>query len=288
MTRPVPFAPTLGRPRAGVPAMVLVAGLSLPAAASGISADYAISLAGLPLGTARMTATVEGEAYKLGLDARLTGLAGILTSGKGGATASGALGPNRPVPAAFSILTRSSSAGVAIRLALAKGNVTSVEIEPAAEPKPDRVPLAGAHTRGVVDPASALLMPVGTSGEPMNPAHCERTIPVFDGWTRFDVVLSYAETRQADQAGYKGPVLVCNARYVPVAGHRAERPGVRFMAQNRDMSVWLAPVPGARALAPFRISVRTTLGTSVIEATKWSAEAGAAPVAASGASGRAR
>lgn len=249
------------------------ASLTWPATAAGLGADYAISLAGLPLGSARLTASIDGDAYEVEVEARLTGLAGVLTSGKGGATASGALAGGRPVPAAFSILTRSSSAGVTIRLALARGNVTAIEIEPPPEPKPDRVPLTEAHKRAVVDPASALLMPVATRGEPLDRTGCERTIPVFDGWTRFNVVLTYAETRTIDQAGYKGPVLVCNARYVPIAGHRAERPGVRFMAENRDMSIWLAPLAGARALAPFRISVKTTLGTNVIEATRWSAQA---------------
>jgi hypothetical protein len=63
-------------------------------------------------------------------------------------------------------------------------------------------------------------------------------------------------------------VLVCNARYVPIAGHRTERPSTKFMQENRDMDVWLAPVPEARVLVPLRISVRTMIGTSVIEASR--------------------
>ena len=56
---------------------------------------------------------------------------------------------------------------------------------------------------------------------------------------------------------------------VAIAGHRPDRPGVKFMEENRDMSVWLAPVEGTRVLVPMRISVRTTLGTNIIEATRW-------------------
>jgi hypothetical protein len=72
--------------------------------------------------------------------------------------------------------------------------------------------------------------------------------------------------------GYVGNVLVCNARYVPIAGHRPGRPAVQFMVENRDMSVWLAPVEGARVLVPLRIAVRTMIGTSVIEAQSWRVE----------------
>ncbi len=41
------------------------------------------------------------------------------------------------------------------------------------------------------------------------------------------------------------------------------------MEDNREMSVWLAPVEGTRALIPLRISVLTTIGTNIIEATRW-------------------
>ena len=57
------------------------------------------------------------------------------------------------------------------------------------------------------------------------------------------------------------------------------------MEENRDMSVWLAPVEGTRVLVPLRISVRTTIGTNIIEATRWT-RAGAvadAPAATTGA-----
>ena len=132
------------------------------------------------------------------------------------------------------------------------------------------VPLSEAHKRGIVDPVSALVMPAVSSGPLLDPANCDRTIPVFDGAARFDIVLTYAETRQVEKPGYRGPVLVCNARYVPIAGHRSLRPATKFMQDNQDMQVWLAPLEGARLLVPLRIAVQTMVGMSVIEATRWS------------------
>jgi hypothetical protein len=41
------------------------------------------------------------------------------------------------------------------------------------------------------------------------------------------------------------------------------------MQDNRDISVWLAPVEGSRVLVPLRIAVRTMVGMSVIEASRW-------------------
>lgn len=238
------------------------------AAPSGIAVDYGIALAGLSIGTARLSGTFERERYSMDVSATLTGLVGAITGGQGSARASGTIAAG-PQPAAFSIATRTASSGIAVRMALARGSVVQAEVTPPLIDMQDRVPVTAADKRGIMDPVSALLMPAQARGDLTDPGNCDRTLPVFDGATRFNVVLSYAETREVQKPGYAGPVLVCNARYQAVAGHRPDRPGVRFMEENREMSVWLAPVAGTRVLIPLRISVLTTVGTNIIEARNW-------------------
>ena len=157
-------------------------------------------------------------------------------------------------------------------MGLTAGNVAAVEISPPIDEKADRVPVKDEDKKGVIDPVSALLMPAIGSGKLMDTANCNRTIPIFDGAARFDVVLSYDTTQAVDKPGYKGPVLVCKARYVPISGHRALRPSTKFMQENKDMSVWLVPLEAQRVLVPVKISVRTMVGTSVVEASRWSLE----------------
>lgn len=251
-------------------------------AASGITIDYGIALAGLSIGTARLSGTFERDRYSMDVSATLTGLVGAITGGQGSARASGTIAAG-PQPTAFSIATRTASAGIAVRMALARGSVVQAEVTPPLIDMQDRVPVTAADKRGIMDPVSALLMPAQARGEPTDPANCKRTLPVFDGATRFNVVLSYAETREVQKPGYSGPVLVCNARYQAVAGHRPDRPGVRFMEENREMSVWLAPVEGTRVLIPLRISVLTTIGTNIVEARSWTRTGTAGAAAASGA-----
>jgi hypothetical protein len=218
------------------------------------------------------------------VQARMTGLAGAITGGSGAAAAAGTVSGARPLPSSYAVTSRTSRDQRSVRLNLRAGNVVTADIAPPVEDKEDRVPVKDVHKRGVLDPVSALLMPVVGRGEPLDPSVCNRTLPVFDGAARFDIALSYAETRNVEKPGYSGPVVVCNARYIPVAGHRPDRPGTKFMEENRDLSVWLAPVEGARVLMPIRIAVRTTLGMSVIEATRWSQEGGgkAVPISAKG------
>ncbi|BDL41921.1 MULTISPECIES: DUF3108 domain-containing protein [Methylorubrum] len=237
-------------------------------APAGVAVDYSVNLAGIPIGNAQLTGAFDGARYRMDVSAVLTGLVGAVTGGQGSARSSGSIAA-APLPSAFSIATRTSSSGIAVRMALANGNVTQAEVTPPLLDTGDRVPVTAAAKRGVIDPASALMMPARARADLTDPENCNRTLPVFDGATRFNVVLSYGETRQVEKPGYSGPVLVCNARYVAIAGHRPDRPGVKFMEDNRDMSVWLAPVEGTRVLVPLRIAVRTTLGTNIIEATRW-------------------
>ena len=243
------------------------------ASASTVTVDYDIALAGLTIGTAQVAGAFEGSGYRVDVSARLTGLVGVVTGGMGSARAAGSVA-SAPQPSTFAIATKTSNSGIAVRMALARGNVTQAEITPPLVDLGDRVPITAANKRGVIDPASALVMPVQGRGDLMDPANCNRTLPIFDGATRFDVSLSYGETRSVEKAGYSGPVLVCNARYTPIAGHRPDRPGVKFMEDNREMSVWLAPVEGTRVLLPIRIAVRTTVGSNIIEATRWTRTGG--------------
>ncbi|WP_210493196.1 DUF3108 domain-containing protein [Microvirga antarctica] len=240
-----------------------------------LKVDYDITLAGLSLGTADLSSTFEGSRYKMLAAVKLSGLAKMLTGGKGAATANGAIAGPRPQPAAFAVTSRSSSDQRTVRMGLTSGNVAAVEITPPIDEKPDRVPVKDGDKLGVVDPVSALLMPAMASGDLMNAANCNRTIPVFDGAARFDVVLSYDGTKTVDKVGYKGPVLVCKARYIPISGHRSLRPATKFMEENKDMSVWLAPLTAQRVLVPLRIAVRTMVGLSVVEASRWAMEGNA-------------
>lgn len=248
----------------------ILAAAGARAEAQTLKVNYDISLAGLALGTADLSSTFDGPKYTMQAAVKLSGLAKMLTGGKGAATASGAISGAKPQPAAFAVTSRSSSDQRTVRMGLTAGDVAAVEITPPIDEKADRVPVKDGDKKGVVDPVSALLMPAVSAGNLMDSANCNRTIPIFDGAARFDVVLSYDAVKTVDKPGYKGPVLVCKARYVPISGHRALRPSTKFMEENRDMSVWLVPLEAQRILVPVRISVRTMVGTSVVEASRWS------------------
>ncbi len=254
-------------------AAALLAMMAPAARAASLDATYDVSLLGLSLGTASLSGGIEGGRYKLDIQARLTGLVGGFTGGRGSGAATGNLNGGRLSPATFAVSSASSSESRTVRMALDRHAVQALEIEPPIDAKPDRVPLNDGHRRNVMDPISAFLMPV-EAGRNAGASACNRTLPIFDGAARYDIKLSYAGTREVKLDGYSGPVSICQARYVPIAGHRSLRPSTKFMAENKEITTWLAPVAGTGMMLPVRISVKTMVGTAVIEASSFRVDPG--------------
>ena len=242
-----------------------------PALAQNVIAHYSVKLIGLSLGTASVAAVIDPASYRVEASAKLSGIASIVSNSKGAATSSGQLVQGRVAPAAYATTSANSKMTRTMRIAMAAGDVRASEVVPPFEDSPERIPVTEGQKRGIIDPLSALVMPVKGKEPVMGPAACNRTIPIYDGWTRFDVSLQFVGLRNVKVKGYAGPVAVCAARYTPVSGHRPDRPATKFMAENRNMEVWLAPVGDMRVVMPFRISVATQIGTTVIEALEFSA-----------------
>jgi hypothetical protein len=256
----------------GVGALVLSLA-TVSARADMLRVTYRVSLVGVPIGVASIDAKLTPNSYAIDASAKLSGLATLVTRARGASTGQGAIIGDRIVPATFATTASNATMTRTIRMSLAANAVTGVDISPPFEERPDRIPLSDKDKRGIVDPVGAVVIPAPANGPLIGPASCDRTIPIFDGYTRFNVDLSYVGQREVSAKGYNGPVAVCAVRYVPIAGHRRDRPATQFMADNKDLEVWLAPVNSARVLLPFRVSVRTMIGTTVIEASEFSVAA---------------
>jgi hypothetical protein len=270
--------PAIAPSLAGLSVVAMLMAVGLPVQAASLDAKYQVSLLGLTLGTANLSGGVDSSGYKLDIVAKLTGLIGGFTGGRGSGAATGNINGGKPMPATFAISSASSSESRTVRMALGGGNVQAIEIDPPIDFKPDRVPLTDNHKRNILDPLSAFLMPVEAKGG--GASACNRTLPIFDGAARYDIKMNYAGSREVKLDGYSGPVAVCQVRYVPIAGHRALRPSTKFMAENKEISVWLAPVAGTNVTVPVRISVKTMIGTAVIEASSFKVDPGVTASAA--------
>lgn len=252
-------------------AVTLVAGV-LAAAAPAASAEtlrahYAVTLMGLHIGELYADGNMQPQAYRMGLNAQLTGLAAMVSSVRMALASSGAVNKRGTVaPSSYATSAVNSESTRTLRMALNAGTVKAVEINPEPEWRGERVPVTEANKRNVLDPTSALIMPVPAGQSLTGPAACQRTLPIYDGYARFDIALHYQGEREVQVQGYNGLVAVCSARYHPISGHIVGSRQTNFMAQNEGIEVWLAPIPSAHVVVPLRVSMPTMTGQLDIEA----------------------
>lgn len=228
---------------------------------------YTVSLAGLTIAHADMSVATAADRYTTHLTWKTSGLAEVFAGNKGDVAASGHFGPRRPLPATYTLASGEGRKAQKVMLAMAGGAVKATEAEPPMRTGPDTVPLQNQHRVDVLDPLSATIS-LAKAGTTDGGDVCSRTLQIFDGWTRYDVRLSPKATLPNKRAGVTGPIVVCAARYVPVAGHRAESRVTRFMADNEDLSVAFGRLEKADVWVPLKINVRTLAGVAEIEADK--------------------
>jgi hypothetical protein len=239
-----------------------------------LEARYTASLAGIPLGSGVWVIDIAPDQYTAVASGRTSGLVKLVADGAGSGGSRGALQGASVVPTSYASSTTSDKRADEVRMTLRAGTVKDVSAEPPLQPSPDRVPVTEAHRKGVTDPISAALMPVAGNGDVLTPDACKRKLAIFDGRQRADIDLVYKRMdRVKADKGYQGPVVVCTVLYRPIAGHRPERAAIKYLIEQRDMEMWLAPIAGTRVLVPFRFSVPTPFGLGVLQATYFVAQA---------------
>jgi hypothetical protein len=246
-----------------------LAGLIVPAQAqSKLEARYTASLAGIPLGAGSWVIDIAPDQYTAVASGRTSGLVRLVSDGSGSSGSRGVIQGASLVPTAYVSSTTSDRRSDDVRMTLRAGTVKEVAVEPPTPPSPDRVPVTEAHRKGVTDPLSAAIMPVAGTGEVLTPDACKRKLAIFDGRQRADIELVFKRMdRVHADKGYRGPVVVCTVLYTPIAGHRPERPAIKYLIETREMEIWLAPIAGTRLVVPFRFSVPTPFGLGVLQAT---------------------
>lgn len=241
-----------------------------PARAETMRANYRVSLIGVPIGVAVANASVAESHYKVALNVRLTGVAAWISNLRMALASSGDYQTGALSPSGYATIASNSRETRTLRMAMSAGAVRQIQYSPPWDDSanPERVPLTEASKRDIIDPLSAFIMPVPQGASTVGPAACNRRVPVFDGYTRFDVALDFVEVKEIRTNGYSGPVTVCSARYIPIAGHKPANKSTQFMADNKDMNIWLAPAPTLGLVVPYRVSLMTQAGTAVIEASE--------------------
>jgi hypothetical protein len=255
---------------------ILAVGFALTTATAGdraygegnLDASYTISFARILVGEITATAVFGQSEYMISARARAGGVMKVLSvDGEASFTTHGTIKDDHLEPTNFTSKIVSHAETSDVTMVLDEGSVRELV---GAPPGSDRVPLTAANRRGIVDPLTAVLFSAGGAGETLSQQVCRRTLPIFDGHQRYDLKLAFKRMdKMSAGKGYEGPVVVCSVNYEPIAGHRANIPLVKYLSEGREMEIALAPIAGTRLLAPFRLSVVSTLANFMIEANRF-------------------
>ncbi len=233
-----------------------------------LDASYEVSLSGITIGKGNWVIELGDDQYSAAAFGGSSGLLRAVSTGQGSGGSQGRIVKGQLQPASYTVTISTSNKTETIRMALAGGNIKDFSIDPQPPEDPFRIPVTDAHKRGVSDPMTASLVHVPGTADPVSAEACTVTSAVFDGRMRYDLSLEFKRIEAIKVDGYQGPVVVCAVYFAPVAGYNPERSAIKYLAAQRHMELWLAPIAGTRILVPYRLTIPTPLGTGKLEATR--------------------
>ena len=225
-------------------------------AATAFYAEYAISYLGLPVGSTTFRSSFKDDRFAMEGSMASAGLARIFDSTEASVKVGGAIGGKQPRPESYLLSYTSGDKQKSTRLVFKRGNVAEVEnVPPLKKRGGSWVPVRRTHLSSVIDPMSAALV-----SAPSLAAVCPRTIKVFDGELRADLVLSEPSLSTVDSSAYSGETVTCRARFVPVAGYRSDNRSIAYLRDRSAITITFAPLAKTGVYAPIRASVGTQIG----------------------------
>lgn len=252
-------------------ACIVVAGMISPPAMAGttwpasIAGRYKLAFNGFEVGAYQFQSQFTGKSYSASSSADISALFGAF-KWKGTIQSQGTAGAGGPIPSNFAMNFTSKKKTGSIAMTFEKHAVKSYEVLPQKPPHPDAIPVKPDDLAAVLDPLSAILsITHATSAKP-----CDRTLPIFDGKTRFNLVMSYKGTEKITDkqpSGQPSQLVVCKVKYIPVSGHKPKDFADPWISYNA-IEIALRPVPSANVFVTYRITVPTTIGPAVMSADK--------------------
>jgi len=235
-----------------------------------LDAAYVVTLGGVPIGKGSWSIDVQEDQFTATASGATSGLLRVFASGQGNSAARGSVSGGQPVATTYASSIVADNKSDQVRIFFGGGAVKEYLADPPTIPSPDRVPLTEASRKGVLDPMTASLIRVAGNGDTFVPEACQRTLPVFDGRMRYYLQLAFKHLDKVkSEKGYQGTVVVCAVYFTPVAGHVPERSTIKYLAEQRDMELWLAPIAGTRLMVPYRASIPTPIGLGVLQASQF-------------------
>jgi hypothetical protein len=255
--------------RFGVPILVtaaLVGFAAAPAsAATTADASYVVNLGGNIIANAKFHFVDDGSAYSLSLDANVSGVAQLVASGTARVDSAGGVTGDGLRSNSFDLTTRSGGDEFNVRVQYSQASVTAFMIDPPITNNIDRIPIERKQLSGVNDFLASFIR----KGS-LDRGLCDYKAKIFTGVERFDLTFSYAkdDVATSKRTGYQGPVVLCNVKYKPIAGHYTTSEITNSLAQDDRILIWFAPMGDSGYAIPYRVLLTTSMGDLSMVLTK--------------------
>jgi hypothetical protein len=232
-----------------------------------LAAHYVVTMTHVRVGEITWAVNFSDKTYLASANGKASGVFSVLVKGEGAFTTHGAWTGGRLTPTTARSDITDDDGIYETEMTFEDGVIKHVQ-DRGAPPPADRIRVSQSLLRGVTDPLSAMLIPVG--GNARAPENCDKTLRIYDGRRRYNLALSYKRIDTLKTAhGYAGPVLVCGVMLRPIAGYRPDSLLVRYLAGKADLELWFAPVAGSPVMAPVRALMPTLIGTMDIQANEF-------------------
>lgn len=226
--------------------------------------DYDVAVLNVVvLGTASYQVTASESRYAVRANVRTSGLARLFDQTEINAATSGSVSSAGLNWSRYDISHAYEGKFRRVQISRGAGGVLNAQITPNYR-EWGNPPASPTQQRTSYDPLSALF----ALGRQVNARQqCRGAVFVFDGLQHYRLSVSGGASRQYVGGGYRGPALVCQFRYEPIAGFdltAAERARIPV-----GEAIFALPT-GASFAAPLRLSVPTPLGSAVVEVRNYS------------------
>ncbi len=238
-----------------------------PDTQSDIAAGFTIYVGGILFVEGNFKAEVAGDAYRLNTYMETTGLAHRLYPAIYKLMSEGRISGNSIEPDKFISDTVAREDKRIVTLTYDEARMPSLSATPPYDDD-DLKDVTPDQQRATQDPVSAFLLPVSTSDTP-----CARTIPIFDGKRRFNLIFAHEGTKKISPRDTSTPdgwgraldTIVCTMRYEAISPPAKKRRFTNMMRRNNDMKIWFSAFDDGRVYLPVRFEVPTPIGAAVME-----------------------
>ena len=232
-----------------------------------MKAHYAVYMTRVRVGEITWAVYFSEQTYLASANGKASGVFSVLLKGEGSVTTHGEMTDGRLAPVDVTSTITDDDGHDEVKMTFENGDLKHLEAK-GPPPKANRVQVTPNLLRRIVDPLSAMLIPVDNGA--FAHANCDKTLRIFDGRRRYNLALSYKRIEKMQIAhGYSGRVLVCGVVLRAIAGYDPDSLLVRYLAGKDDLELWFAPVAGRKIIAPVRALMPTLIGTLEIRATSF-------------------